>query len=115
MISNVSRSCFNHFKLLAVVGQINLLGNNVTLLCEHTAIGASLITEQTEPSVVITMVTFNGEKFLAEQLDSFESQTHKNWRLIASDDGSMDGTLEVLKRYQAGWGCDRLEIRQGVL
>ena len=63
--------------------------------------------------VAILMCTYNGEQFLAEQLDSIKAQTHKNWKLWVSDDGSSDGTLEILKRYQAEWGEDRLMITTG--
>jgi glycosyltransferase involved in cell wall biosynthesis len=63
--------------------------------------------------VCILMSTYNGEKFLAEQLQSIEDQTHKNWRLVISDDGSSDNTLAIAKQYQQKWGSDRLEIRQG--
>lgn len=59
------------------------------------------------------MATFNGEKFLAEQLDSLAAQTFKNWHLFVSDDGSSDGTLDILRRYQELWGLDKLTIRNG--
>jgi len=59
------------------------------------------------------MATFNGEKFLVEQLESLSSQTFKNWRLYVSDDGSSDGTLAILKRYQELWGPDKLIVRNG--
>jgi len=59
------------------------------------------------------MATYNGEKFIAEQLQSIEEQAHKNWRLIISDDGSSDNTLAIAKQFQQKWGSDRLEIRQG--
>ena len=59
------------------------------------------------------MSTYNGEQFLAEQLQSIEDQTHKNWRLVISDDGSSDNTLAIAKQFQTKWGSDRLEIRQG--
>jgi glycosyltransferase involved in cell wall biosynthesis len=59
------------------------------------------------------MSTYNGERFLAEQLQSIEDQTHKNWRLVISDDGSSDKTLAIAKQFQSKWGNDRLEIRQG--
>jgi len=59
------------------------------------------------------MSTYNGEKFLSEQLQSIEDQTHKNWRLVISDDGSSDGTLAIAMQYQQKWGSDRLELRQG--
>lgn len=64
-------------------------------------------------SVAILMGTYQGEKYISEQLDSLAAQIHTNWRLIVSDDGSTDGTLGVLLRYQALWGLDKLEIRQG--
>jgi glycosyltransferase involved in cell wall biosynthesis len=65
------------------------------------------------PHICILMSTYNGEKFLAEQLQSIEDQTHKNWRLVISDDGSSDNTLAIAKQFQEKWGSDRLEIRQG--
>lgn len=68
---------------------------------------------QKEPSVAILMTTFNGQKFLAEQLNSIESQLHRNWKLIVSDDGSSDKTLSILKSYQKLWGKSKLIIRRG--
>lgn len=38
--------------------------------------------------VAILMCTYNGGTFLAEQLESFERQSHRNWSLHVSDDGS---------------------------
>ena len=64
-------------------------------------------------TICILMGTYNGQRFLAEQLQSIENQTHKNWRIILSDDGSTDDTLTIAKEFQDKWGCDRLEIRQG--
>ena len=66
-----------------------------------------------QPSVAILMATFNGEKFLAEQLDSLQIQTISNWRLYVSDDGSSDGTMDIIKRYQVLWGADKLQYRPG--
>lgn len=65
------------------------------------------------PHICILMAAYNGEKFIAEQLQSIEDQTHKNWRLVISDDGSNDNTLAIAKQFQQKWGSDRLEIRQG--
>jgi len=65
------------------------------------------------PHICILMATYNGEKFLGEQLQSIEEQSHKNWRLIISDDGSSDNTLAIAKQFQQKWGADRLEIHQG--
>ena len=65
------------------------------------------------PLVAILLCTYNGARFLAEQLDSLESQTHQNWVIIASDDGSTDQTLEILSQYQAKWPAGKLTIRSG--
>lgn len=62
--------------------------------------------------IQIILATFNGEKYLAEQLDSLAAQTHKSWRVIASDDGSTDETIQILKTYQQLWGSEKLEIRR---
>lgn len=65
------------------------------------------------PLVAILLCTCNGAQFLAEQLDSLEVQAHQNWRVIASDDGSTDQTLEILQQYQAKWPSGKLTIRSG--
>jgi len=65
------------------------------------------------PLVPIFLCTYNGARFLAEQLDSLESQTHQNWVVFASDDGSSDQTLEILRQYQAKWPAGKLTIRSG--
>lgn len=48
----------------------------------------------------ILLATYNGEKYLKEQLDSILNQTYKNIRIIISDDGSKDSTLEILEEYK---------------
>lgn len=65
------------------------------------------------PLVAILLCTYNGARFLAEQLDSLEAQTHQNWVVIASDDGSTDTTLEILQQYQSKWSSGKLTIRSG--
>ncbi len=59
------------------------------------------------------MCTYNGERFIEDQLDSIEKQTHQNWQIIASDDSSEDQTLFILKKYQIKWGEKRLIIKNG--
>ncbi len=50
--------------------------------------------------VDILLATYNGEKHLAEQLDSLFMQIYKDFRIIARDDGSTDGTLDILHAYK---------------
>jgi len=69
--------------------------------------------QRSKKKVCILLCTFNGEKFLSEQLDSIYSQTHKNWVVFASDDGSSDSTLDILKYYQKIWPPGTLKIRAG--
>src|SRR5690606_13801344 len=63
--------------------------------------------------VAILLTTYNGERFLCEQLDSIAAQTHQDWVVYVSDDGSTDGTLKTLKRYQAAWVSGRMQILHG--
>jgi glycosyltransferase involved in cell wall biosynthesis len=65
------------------------------------------------PHIAILMCTYNGEKYLKEQLDSFEHQKYSYWTLFVSDDGSKDETLAILKSYQKRWGKDKLHILKG--
>ena len=51
------------------------------------------------PSALIMMSTYNGEKYLAAQLDSMISQTFSQWVLLIRDDGSSDATLDIIKKY----------------
>jgi glycosyltransferase involved in cell wall biosynthesis len=64
-------------------------------------------------SVAILLCTYNGQDYLQEQLDSFIHQTHDNWSLYVSDDGSTDNTLLILKQYQTLLGAHRLKIYEG--
>lgn len=48
--------------------------------------------------VDILLATHNGGSFVAHQIETILAQTHRNWRLLISDDGSSDGTLEVLSQ-----------------
>jgi glycosyltransferase involved in cell wall biosynthesis len=74
---------------------------------------SSLAPNSDAPLVAILLCTYNGARFLAEQLNSLEAQTHHNWVVIASDDGSTDQTLEILREYQAKWPAGKLSIRSG--
>ncbi|MGB1033992.1 MAG: glycosyltransferase family 2 protein [Primorskyibacter sp.] len=59
------------------------------------------LTPSTPHTVVILLATLNGARFLDAQLDSLVAQTHTDWRLVASDDGSSDQTLTILRDFAA--------------
>ena len=48
----------------------------------------------------VLLATYNGEKYLKEQIESILNQTYSNIRLIISDDGSTDNTREIIKEYK---------------
>ena len=50
-----------------------------------------------EEKIDILMATYNGEKYLKEQIESILNQTYKNIRLIISDDASKDSTPQILE------------------
>ena len=52
--------------------------------------------------VSVALCTFQGERHLAEQLESIASQTLLPVELVVCDDGSTDGTIELLERFSAG-------------
>ena len=52
-----------------------------------------------EPKIVILLSTYNGEDFLAEQLDSLLKQTYSNFIIIIRDDGSTDRTENIIDYY----------------
>jgi glycosyltransferase involved in cell wall biosynthesis len=49
----------------------------------------------------ILLATYNGEKYLKQQLDSLINQTFQKFRIIVRDDGSKDNTLRILNTYKA--------------
>lgn len=53
----------------------------------------------TQVSVDILMATYNGEKYLSQQLDSILSQTFQDWRLLIRDDRSSDNTMMIVSEY----------------
>ena len=74
---------------------------------------ASEVSSKADLLVAILLCTYNGERFLAEQLNSLGAQTYQNWVLIVSDDGSKDATLDILLQYQAKWPQGKMMIRNG--
>lgn len=48
----------------------------------------------------ILVVTYNKEKYIEKCLNSIFNQTYKNFELIVVDDGSVDNTKEIIKKYQ---------------
>ncbi len=52
-------------------------------------------------TVKIIVATYNGEKYLREQMDSLLNQSYENLQIEVCDDGSTDRTMEIVREYQA--------------
>lgn len=54
-----------------------------------------------DPHVTILMCTRNGARWIDEQFESYLNQTHRNWSLWISDDGSVDETRDRIEDFSA--------------
>jgi len=50
--------------------------------------------------VDILMSTYNGEKYIEEQINSLLAQSYTNWHLIIRDDYSSDNTIQIIEKFQ---------------
>jgi glycosyltransferase involved in cell wall biosynthesis len=79
-----------------------LLGHHLPMRSAHEDrefdFGAAM---NDRPLVSIAMCTYNGERFLREQLDSLVQQDYRPLEIQIYDDRSTDGTFAILKEYEA--------------
>jgi rhamnosyltransferase len=54
--------------------------------------------------IAILLSTYNGEKYIEEQLNSLVAQTSSDFRVFIRDDGSKDNTLKICKKYEGQYG-----------
>ncbi len=67
-----------------------------------------------ERTVEVLLATYNGERFLREQVDSILSQSYGSLRITARDDGSSDGTVGILEGYERRYPERFRVLRDGV-
>lgn len=65
--------------------------------------------EITSPLVSIVTPVYNGEKFLAECIESVLDQTYENWEYIILNNCSTDNTLQIAEKYAAK--DERIEVK----
>jgi glycosyltransferase involved in cell wall biosynthesis len=53
----------------------------------------------TQPSVSASLTACTRERYIAEAMESVQPQTHQDFELVTSDDGSGDRTLEIVNEY----------------
>lgn len=56
-----------------------------------------------EPLVTVLLSSHNGERYLAQALDSMGAQTYANWEWVLVDNASEDGTPAIMESYRARW------------
>lgn len=64
--------------------------------CRDESFGTQLM----EAMVTVIVGVYNGEEFLPELLSSILNQTCGSWRCLCVDDGSSDGSLQLLRQYE---------------
>jgi glycosyltransferase involved in cell wall biosynthesis len=52
------------------------------------------------PKISVVMPVYNGEKYLPEAIDSILKQTYRDFELLIINDGSTDGSPQILEEYQ---------------
>lgn len=67
-----------------------------------------------KPSVSIVMCTYNGAKYLSEQLDSILQQDYPLLEIIVQDDGSTDETWQILESYSQKEPLIKLYRNEGI-
>ena len=63
--------------------------------------------------IAILLASYNGETYIAEQIESLLAQTETGWDLFVHDDGSTDRTSEILRCYEARYP-DRIHVLEGL-
>lgn len=65
-----------------------------------------------KPLISIAMTTYNGEKYISEQIDSILNQTYKNIEIIICDDCSTDNTINILKEYEKKYNNIKIYLNE---
>lgn len=63
--------------------------------------------------VDILMATYNGINYIEEQINSILMQTYQDWNLIIRDDGSNDGTIDIIKKFKYKYSEKIIFIEDG--
>ena len=59
------------------------------------------ITNENAPLVEILLASYNGEKYIAEQINSILNQDYQNFKILIRDDGSKDKTPEIISEFES--------------
>ena len=67
-------------------------------------------TDKKEYGISVIMPCYNTEQYVEETLKSVLNQSFKDYEIICLNDGSTDGTLEILKRYQQSYPNREIQV-----
>lgn len=67
------------------------------------------------PKVAVLISTYNGEKYLRDQLESLRSQDYGNFAVFVRDDGSVDDTENILTEYKNKGMLNKIDDNNGNL
>ena len=56
--------------------------------------------KQCDSKIAILLATYNGEKYIQEQLDSLLDQSYQDFKIYIHDDDSKDMTVDILMKYK---------------
>ncbi len=59
-----------------------------------------MLNDQSQPLISVIMSVYNGEIYLKDAIESILNQTYKNIEFIIINDGSLDQSFEIIKRYK---------------
>ena len=63
--------------------------------------------------IAILMATYNGEKYLEEQIDSILVQSYGDFKIYIHDDGSEDNTVNIIKKYVEDYPDKIVQVEGG--
>ena len=63
--------------------------------------------------ITILMASYNGAAHIGAQLESLAAQSHADWRLIVSDDGSRDATCAIIDAFAARFPSGQIRRVEG--
>lgn len=69
-------------------------------------------TDVITPLISVVLPVYNGEQYLSEAIDSILAQTFTNFELIMIDDGSTDGSQQILREYERRDARIRVIVRE---
>ena len=66
------------------------------------------------PLISVVLISYNGEQYIEQQIQSVLSQSYPRFELIVSDDGSTDGTMGILEEFRKNHENVHVYVNDGV-